>query len=91
MSCCGKSRAQFTASAAFQQGVGSKPAAMANTRPIVIQQVGTVTFEYTGRTRLTVIGPVTRVRYDFIGHGARVQVDRRDSNSIAGVAALRRA
>jgi hypothetical protein len=33
---------------------------------------------------------VTRTRYDFVGHGARLQVDRRDSNSIAGVAALRR-
>ena len=58
--------------------------------PISIQQVGAVVFEYTGRTRLTVIGPVTRARYDFIGHGSRLQVDRRDSNSISAVAALRR-
>jgi hypothetical protein len=57
---------------------------------IDIQQVGTVAFEYTGRSRLTVIGPVTRARYDFVGHGARVLVDRRDSNSIATVPALRR-
>jgi hypothetical protein len=90
MSCCGKSRAQFRAAAAFQPGVESKPAPGINARPIDIQQVGTVTFEYTGRTRLTVIGPVTRARYDFVGHGARVHVDRRDSNAIAGVAALRR-
>ena len=90
MSCCGKWRAQFPAAAAFQQGVGSKPVSVSNSRPMAIQQVGSVTFEYTGRTRLTVIGPVTRARYDFVGHGARVQVDRRDSNSIAGVAALRR-
>jgi hypothetical protein len=58
--------------------------------PIVPQQAGTVTFEYTGKTRLTVIGPVTRLRYDFVGHGARMQVDHRDSPAVAGVAALRR-
>ena len=96
MSCCGKSRAQFAQSgastppAASTLAAVSRPAPVINARPIGIQQVGTVTFEYTGRTRLTVIGPVTRTRYDFVGHGARVQVDRRDSNSIAGVAALRR-
>ena len=73
MSCCGRSKIQFTA-----------------VPPISIQQVGTVTFEYTGRTRLTVIGPVTRVRYSFVGYGARLQVDRRDSSSFASVPALRR-
>ena len=58
--------------------------------PVAVQPVGTVAFEYTGRSRLTVIGPATRTRYDFVGHGARVQVDRRDSNSIEAVPALRR-
>jgi hypothetical protein len=79
MSCCNKSRAQFSARTQF-------PASAA----ITVQQVGTVVFEYTGRSRLTVIGPVTRTRYDFVGHGARLQVDRRDSNSIATVPMLRR-
>jgi hypothetical protein len=88
MSCCGKARAQFN-------GAPPKPspiqAASRNlAASIAVQQAGPVTFEYTGRTRLTVIGPVTRMRYDFVGHGARVQVDRRDSNSIAVVAGLRR-
>jgi hypothetical protein len=73
MSCCGKSRIQFT-----------------GTPRVSIQQAGSVLFEYTGRTRLIVIGPVTRARYDFVGYGARLQVDRRDSNSIAAVPALRR-
>lgn len=58
--------------------------------PMSIQPVGSVAFEYTGRSRLTVIGPVTRARYDFVGHGSRMQVDRRDSNSIATVPQLRR-
>jgi hypothetical protein len=60
------------------------------TSPINTPPVGTVLFEYTGRSRLTVIGPVTRIRYDFAGHGARVQVDRRDSNAIAMVPSLKR-
>ncbi len=55
-----------------------------------ITPVGTVVFEYTGRSRLTVIGPATRTRYDFAAYGARVHVDRRDSNAIAMVASLRR-
>jgi hypothetical protein len=52
--------------------------------------VGTVAFEYIGMTRLTVIGPVTRKRYEFAGLGARVHVDRSDSNSLAVVPTLRR-
>jgi hypothetical protein len=93
MSCCGKSRAQSAAAPSRQgpsQAAPFKSAVVNLSAPIAVQQVGTVTFEYTGRTRLTVIGPVTRARYDFVGHGARLQVDRRDSNAIAGVAALRR-
>jgi hypothetical protein len=57
---------------------------------IVSPPVGTVAFEYSGTTRLTVIGPVTRVRYDFSAFGARLNVDRRDSNAIADVPSLRR-
>lgn len=92
MSCCGKARAQFTNQ--FTTGPSgqtpSKPTIFNRAPSVSVQQAGTVTFQYTGRTRLTVIGPVTRARYDFIGHGARLQVDRRDSNSIASVPALRR-
>jgi hypothetical protein len=79
MSCCGKSRAQFSARTQLRASA-----------VVSVQPVGTVVFEYTGRSRLTVIGPVTRTRYDFVGHGARLNVDRRDSNSIAMVPALQR-
>ncbi len=74
MSCCGKSRIP----------------------PITVapkftpQPAGSVTFQYIGRTRLTVIGPVTRKRYDFDRAGARVTVDRLDSNSLSTVPTLRR-
>jgi len=74
MSCCGRSRLKF------------KPA----TPAVKARAIGTVAFEYTGNSRLTVIGPVSRIRYDFVGRGARMQVDRRDSNSLATVPTLRR-
>jgi hypothetical protein len=64
-------------------------------RPMAIPKfpttpAGTVAFQYTGKTRLTVIGPITRQRYDFERTGARVDVDSRDSNSLSTVATLRR-
>lgn len=74
MSCCSKSRTQ----------------ARFNAPGMVVPPVGTVAFEYIGMTRLTVIGPVTRKRYEFQGLGARVHVDRSDSNSLANVPTLRR-
>ena len=82
MSCCGKSRERMKTSLAARNPL--PPAANVPLPP------GTVVFEYAGRTRLTVIGPVTHARYEFIGFGARVQVDPRDSPSVATVPALRR-
>jgi hypothetical protein len=57
---------------------------------LVTTPAGTVTFQYIGKTRLTVIGPITRKRYDFERTGARISVDSRDSNSLSTVATLRR-
>ncbi|MBZ5726327.1 MAG: hypothetical protein LAP87_15175 [Acidobacteriia bacterium] len=51
---------------------------------------GTVVFEYTGRTGMAVMGPVTRATYRFDGFGARVSVDGRDGVALATVRALRR-
>jgi len=47
-------------------------------------------FEYVGTTGLTVMGPVTRRRYRFEGHGSRVSIDPRDALSMAAVPHLRR-
>jgi hypothetical protein len=85
MSCCGKSRVQASGLASRQPGFQPKSSTGISAPP-----VGTVAFEYTGTSRLTVIGPVTRLRYEFQGHGARLNVDRRDSASLATVATLRR-
>jgi hypothetical protein len=76
MSCCGKSR------------VGAKPGN--GMLPVSRPLYGTVVFEYTGHTGLTVIGPVTRTTYHFDGPGSRNSVDGRDSISLATLRTLRR-
>jgi len=48
------------------------------------------TFEYTGRTSLNVVGPVTGARYFFARQGARAGVDARDAAALLGVPVLRR-
>ncbi|HEY6391607.1 MAG TPA: hypothetical protein VIX89_10040 [Bryobacteraceae bacterium] len=75
MSCCGKARSQASAP-------GPIPARHPN--------YGTVVFEYTGQTALSVVGPVSRATYHFASPGARAAVDSRDSVSLAAVRALRR-
>ncbi len=49
----------------------------------------TVLFEYVGRTRVSVIGPATRISYRFDRPGARVLVDGRDRASLATIPSLR--
>jgi len=46
-------------------------------------------FEYIGRSGLTVVSPLTGTRYRFNGPGARLRVDPRDGQALAGIAALR--
>ncbi len=48
-----------------------------------------LTFEYIGRTGLVVAGPVTGRQYRFDRPGARLEVDPRDSASVAAIPALR--
>jgi hypothetical protein len=59
-------------------------------RSIERTQLHTVSFEYTGETGITVLGPITRTRYNFPTPGARVDVDQRDAAYVAGVPKLRR-
>jgi hypothetical protein len=75
MSCCGKTRNVGVQNSA----VAAKPA----------QVGGTVIFEYTGRTALTIVGPGSRTSYRFDRPGARMLVDARDRASLAGVPVLR--
>jgi hypothetical protein len=46
-------------------------------------------FEYVGRTALTVVGPITGVRYRFDRTGSRMRVDLRDRQGLAQVPVLR--
>lgn len=79
MSCCGGRRAKFR-----------------QTIPPIAQSVHTggggavSTFEYVGRTALTVSGPVSRRMYRFDRPGARAEVDLRDVASLSKVPLLRR-
>ncbi len=50
----------------------------------------TVNFQYTGRTGLTAVGPVTGMQYRFDGPGAILPVDAREWRSLAAVPNLRR-
>ena len=49
-----------------------------------------VLFEYLGRSRLEVRGPVTRRIYRFVGEGAIRHVDPRDARGLDTVPRLRR-
>jgi len=69
--------------AAQRRAVVAPRAAQAGAAPVG------VLFEYTGKTRLTVISPLTGVRYHFAAPGAQAPVDRRDQGMMAGVAGLR--
>jgi hypothetical protein len=46
-------------------------------------------YEYTGTTGMTVMGPMSGLKYRFGQPGAKVQVDSRDVRSMAGLPNLR--
>ncbi len=87
MSCCGKKREQMRL--AIQRVPGSLSISQgAVSRPPVGRQIAA--FEYVGKTALTAIGPVSGRHYRFSHSGAIVEVDLRDSASLATVPNLRR-
>ena len=47
-------------------------------------------YEYTGKTGMTVLGPISGARYRFDRPGARLQIDGRDVLSIRSLPNLRR-
>jgi hypothetical protein len=84
MACCGNRRA-IAASPAVRRL--ERPS-----RPVVAPPAPRppVTFEYTGKTALTIVGPITRVTYRFPAPGARVSVDARDAGAVSAVPNVRR-
>jgi hypothetical protein len=86
MSCCGKKREQMRP--AIQGRPVTRLTSGAAFRPSsVSHQVAA--FEYVGKTALTAIGPVSGRHYRFSHPGAIVEVDLRDSASLATVPNLR--
>jgi hypothetical protein len=83
MSCCGEKRARALTPAAAKVEEPIK-AVITPSRPAIL-------FEYTGKTSLAVVGPVTRTTYRFLTPGAKVPVEAGDAGAIAAVPNLRRA
>jgi hypothetical protein len=80
--CCGKNRTGMS-----QTRVAS-PAnrAVQASSAVATRQLSSVAyFEYTGKTALTVVGPVSGMRYRFAAPGSRVAVDLRDRKHFAAV------
>jgi hypothetical protein len=93
--CCGNSRQQFRRSnapsmqtrpvptAARPASISPESAATASAPP------SPVTFEYVGKTGLTVISPTTGIRYRFDRPGSQLSVDPRDHTLLLYVPNLR--
>jgi hypothetical protein len=81
MACCGQSRTSFRTGRRLSSGAG---AGIENASVMA-------TFEYIGSTGMTVVGPISGVKYRFSAPGSRVHVHWRDVPSMDGVPNLRRA
>jgi hypothetical protein len=79
MACCGQRRVNF--------GPGRPFSGYATQHE---NSSAMVTFEYTGPTGMTVVGPISGLKYRFGSPGARVQVNWRDVASMALVPNLLR-
>jgi hypothetical protein len=79
--CCGRSRT------GNRYNVSSR-SITPQSGAVTYSQSGPV-FEYTGNSALTVIGPITGVRYRFGRPGSRVHVDSRDSLAMTRVPVLK--
>jgi hypothetical protein len=81
--CCGaKSRTIANANRGITTAALRPPA-----RPTALPPQ--VQFEYVGKTRMTVLSPITGIRYQFDAPGAQVVVDARDQAMMIHVPDLR--
>lgn len=78
MSCCGNGRRILTEETQTHPGTVRVDRGVHNA----------ALFQYTGNTRLTVIGLGTKTRYQFNGRGSRVIVNGRDVASLSSVSSL---
>jgi hypothetical protein len=88
MPCCGKGRIARPA----RRNTISTAQPPASTSPVRTQPTrrfsAPVLFQYTGRSGMTVFGPITGLRYRFTAPGSIVAIDARDAPSVAGVPRL---
>ena len=77
MSCCGKQRSIQRATSTSGGAGGAHTWVQ-----------GPVEFQYAGSGRLTVVGPLTGIQYQFTGSGARVSVHGADAPSLVSVPGL---
>ncbi len=83
--CCGRNRiavSQTRVSSPTSRAVQTSPAFASRQRTSVAY------FEYTGKTAMTVTGPVSGMTYRFATPGSRVAVDLRDQKRVAAVPGL---
>ena len=86
MSCCGKQRQSFQTAPTDATRQDSR-----NNTPQLPSRTwrSTLDFEYTGQTAMTVIGPVSGQRYEFVKPGAVIAVDVRDRRFFAAIPNLK--
>jgi hypothetical protein len=80
--CCGNNRMSIS-----QTRVAAPTGRPLQTSPLIAtrQRTSSAYFEYTGKTAMTVRGPISGTTYRFPAPGARVTVDLRDSRHLAAV------
>src|SRR5262245_35710817 len=97
--CCGQNRQAAAASDAPHLQVAAAPAVMsrtgitnAPTRPAVyaVDQKSAVTLQCRHRSPLTVVGPATGKRYQFLAGGSMQAVDAPDAEALLATGLFRR-
>jgi hypothetical protein len=87
MACCGQKRQQIRAQASPVRRPDSQPK-NSGTKESPIHREG-VKFQYVGKTAMIAIGLISGQQYRFTTPGTIVQVDPRDSASLAAIPNLR--
>ena len=87
MPCCGKKRKEATRDSQARRKAESAPGTGSVSRPA---HNSVPSFQYLGKTRVTVIGPRSGKQYYFDRPGAIVTVDPVDSRALTAVTVLRK-
>ena len=85
--CCGRTTQPVRK--VMQTSLGDQ--AVSGGAPSRVNTVVAPQFEYTGKTALTVVSPVSGKHYRFTQPGARLEADIRDRSWLAFVSQLKRA